>query len=481
MSEATIGLDVGTTLTKAVAFDDDGQVLAEVSRPTEVTRLPGNKYEQDTEQVVNSVHEVLAELSGKLGSAVAEVGVTAQGDGLWLVDHGGRAVRPAISWLDGRAHDIVDEWEAAGLLERIFRANGSLIFPGASGPILAWLSRHEPDSLAKAHTAAYCKDVVLQRLTGIRATDLSDASVPWKELTGSQYSSELLRACGLEEYSRLLAPIEAAPKGQLTNSAALQTGLRPGTPVVAAPYDLVASALGANVSDVGDGLLIVGTTLACQVLTDSIDTAGEPGGLSLSTPTPNRWLRAMPAMVGAAALDWAMQMTGQGVDTLEHHLAISGIGANGVRVLPFLAEAGERAPFKDRLAAGQIDGVRLGTTDSDILRAFCEAIAFSARHCFDAAGLTGSVFATGGGVTSPSWRQIFADVLGHPIATASGAQIGARGAAAIARQATGKPEFGPLEITITEPDQDVSDRYEDLYQMYLRRVETARENWKSHA
>src|SRR5699024_1161275 len=203
-------------------------------------------------------------------------------------------------------------------------------------------------------------------------------------------------------------------------------------------------------------------------------------GLSLSTATPGRWMRAMPAMVGAAALDWAMKLTGQRVETLEKHLADTVPGASGVRVLPFLAESGERAPFKDRLACGQIDGIRLGTTDSEILRAFCEAIAFSARHCFEAAGLTGSVFATGGGISSPAWRQIFADVLGRPIATAGEAQIGARGAAIAARRAAGLSDLPPIDVFVTEPNPDVSARYEDLYQRYLGRVASARENWKSH-
>src|SRR5699024_7568304 len=438
MGETTIGVDVGTTAAQAFAYDGNGRPIFEVARTTEVVRLPGNRYEQDTEQVVKSVHEVLAELASKVPRGdVSAIGITAQGDGLWLVDEGGYSVRPAISWLDGRAHDIVDGWEKSGLLEQIFRITGSLVFPGASGPILAWLARNEPENLADAHTAAYCKDVVLQRLTGTRATDLSDASVPWKFLRRSEYCTELLEAAGLGEYSHLLAPVLPEPSGALTRDAALLTGFRAETPVVGAPYDLVASALGADVDEVGDGLLIVGTTLACQVLTNDVDVAGEPGGLSLSTATPGRWMRAMPAMVGAAALDWAMKLTGQRVETLEKHLADTVPGASGVRVLPFLAESGEHAPFKDRLACGQIDGIRLGTTDSEILRAFCEAIAFSARHCFEAAGLTGSVFATGGGISSPAWRQIFADVLGRPIATAGEAQIGARGAAIAARRAAG--------------------------------------------
>lgn len=473
----TIGVDVGTTMTKAVAFDGDGAILAEESRPTQVHRLPGNRYEQDTEQVVQSVQEVLAALTGALDGAVEAVGVTGQGDGLWLVDDEGRGVRPAISWLDGRAAPVVEEWERSGRLEEIYRRTGSLVFSGASGPILAWLAQHEPEHLRRAATAAYCKDVVVQRLTGARMTDPSDASVPWKVPHSGDYDRGLLETCGLAGLEHLLAPVHDVPRSTLTTAAAEVTGLPVGTPVVAAPYDLVASALGAGVVTPGDGLLIVGTTLACQVVVDSVDTTGAPGGLTLSTWSADRWIRAMPAMVGTAALDWALALTGQDVTTLGDHLLASPRGANGVRVLPFLAESGERAPFKDPRACGRIDGIRLGTSTSDVLRAFCEAIAFSARHCFEAAGLTGDVVACGGGSTSGPWRQIFADVLGRPLRTTPGHQVGARGAASAARRAVGLTDLPGLMGEEIQPDPEASAEYDELYHRYVRDVARARENW----
>ncbi|NUT34596.1 MAG: carbohydrate kinase [Hamadaea sp.] len=443
-----VGVDAGTTLTKAVAFSATGEPLARAVRKTRVDRVGPGWYEQDPDLVVDSVEETLAELAEQTGPTLA-IGVTAQGDGLWLVDDDGRPVRPAISWMDGRAAGIVREWDVSGLLTEGFRRTGTLMFPGAQAPLLAWAAAHEPESLKRAATAAYCKDVILQRLTGVRATDPADLR-------------ELVPLCGLGEHEHLLPPAQTAPAGRRPD----------GTPVVAALYDLPASALGAGVTGVGDGQLILGTTLACQVLVDAVDTAGEPAGLSLRTWQEGRWLRALPAMVGTAALDWALRLVSATVDDLPGLLAEG--DSTGLTVLPYLSEAGERAPFVDPRARGRIDGLHLGTRPADVVRAVCEAIAYSARHCLTAAGLTGELVACGGGLATTAWAQIFADVLGRPIRVLAGHEVGARGAATAAATALpGLTSFAPLTGVVHEPRTS----YEDRYARYLDHVERARTTW----
>jgi erythritol kinase len=95
--------------------------------------------------------------------------------------------------MDGRATPIVERWTADGVLESAYRRTGGLMFPGASGPLLAWLDAHEPAVLDRAATAAYCKDVVLQQLTGVRATDPSDASMPFLDPRSREYDDDLLK------------------------------------------------------------------------------------------------------------------------------------------------------------------------------------------------------------------------------------------------------------------------------------------------
>jgi xylulokinase/erythritol kinase len=253
-----------------------------------------------------------------------------------------------------------------------------------------------------------------------------------------------------------------------------------GTRVSAGPYDLPAAAIGAGVTEVGDALLTVGTTLACQVVTRELPVDGEPAGLFLGTWTPGTWLRAMPAMVGTAALDRVLALVGLGTDQLAGLLADSPLGARGVTVLPYFSEAGERAPFVDTRARGSFDGIDLSTTQADLVRATCEGIAYAARHCLEAAGWNGRVTVCGGGARSSEWTQILADVLNSPLHTTEASQVAARGAVIGARQAVDPDTAGPEWIAITrqiDPDPARAAFYDEGYAHYLRRIESARPRW----
>src|ERR1700754_34365 len=103
-----IGVDVGTTVTKAVAFDEEGRPVASASRPTRLVRPGVGRFEHETAKLVASVHEVVREVAGAVGDRPGVLAITAQGDGLWLVDPDGTAVRPAISWLDARSSAILE-------------------------------------------------------------------------------------------------------------------------------------------------------------------------------------------------------------------------------------------------------------------------------------------------------------------------------------------------------------------------------------
>ena len=477
-----VGVDVGTTVTKAVAFGDDGRPVAEASRPTRLVRPGAGRFEHETAEIVASVNEVVGELAASVGDRPGVLAITAQGDGLWLVDADGTAVRPAITWLDARSSAILEGWTSEGVAERVFRRSGNRMFPGASGPLLAAVLAEEPEVIARAGTAAYCKDVVMQQLTGVRATDVSDASAPFLDPRTNQYDDEALKATGLFELKHLLAPVESAgPVGELRDAS---TGMAPGTRVSSGPYDLPAAAAGAGVSEPGDALLTVGTTLACQVVTRDLPVDGEPAGLFLGTWTPGVWLRAMPAMVGTAALDRVLALVGVTTDELPALLAESPAGAQGVTVLPYLSEAGERAPFVDTRARGTIDGISLSTTTADLVRATCEGIAYAARHCLEAAGWTGRVTVCGGGARSKEWTQILADVLNAPLHTAEAEQVAARGAVICARRAVDPDSAGPEWIAETrqvDPDQAQAAFYAEGYAHYLRRIDAARPRWSDPA
>ncbi|MFJ8813633.1 FGGY family carbohydrate kinase [Amycolatopsis thermoflava] len=479
-----IGVDIGTSLTKAVVFDEAGVSLHQACTPSEVHHLPGGRVEQDLDQVVGTVATVVREVAAKLDAPVTALALTGQGDGVWLRDEDGNAVRPAISWLDGRANALLAKWQADGVSREVFRRTGSGMFPGCAAAVLSYLDTHEPEVLDQAAVAGYCVDAVVQRLTGEITVDVSDASLPFLDPKTRRYDEGAIAAVGLSHRRNLLAE-PAPPKAvfRLNRRGAELLGLPEGLPVTAGPFDLPASAIGAGVRAPGDGILTAGTTLACQVLTDNaeFDGEGEPAGMFLSTPTPGEYLHAMPAMVGTASIDWICRLLGIEVTEIGTLLAQSPPGAAGVRALPFLSASGERAPFVDASARAQFAGLSLEHGRADVVRALCESIAYAARHCFDAAGLSGRLYACGGGVRSAEWTQIFADVLGRPIVIPSDPGVGARGAVLVAAEALNQPfdaELWASSSRTVSPVPENVEFYQSGYADYQASLTAARGLWR---
>ncbi|MEU1100512.1 FGGY-family carbohydrate kinase [Streptomyces tibetensis] len=467
-----VGIDVGTSMVKAAAFDATGRQLAVESRPVGLDLHEG-VVEQDMEEVYGAVVTVLEALTSAVDEPVELAGLTGQGDGVWLVDGEGRPVRPAASWMDGRAHELVDGWLADGTFESVFRRTGSAMFPGCPGPLLAWLDRHEPKALDAAKAALYCKDMVFQRLTGAAATtDVSDASMPFLDPRTRAYDDRVVEMLGLAHRRNLLAPVSDPVATARTRGE----GLPSGTRIANGPYDLPACALGAGVTSPGDGLLIVGTCLASLVATTELDLTGEPAGLYISTDRPGHWLRAMPAMVGTAALDWVLSTTGVRHEEVDGLLAETPPGAHGVRVLPYFAPSGERAPFVEPRLRAELTGVCLESTRGDLVRATCEGIGYAARHCLEAAGLTGNLAVCGGGTRSSAWMRLLADVLGRPLRVVEG-EVGARGAVLAAAERYGVGLDTPAwtkPTAVVEPDPDRAAFYAKGYEEHLDRLAGAR-------
>lgn len=481
-----IGLDAGTSVVKATAFSDDGDEIAVAARPTRTLSPAAGRAEQDLEEVIAAVGAVVREVTEAAAEPPDLLGITGQGDGLWLLDEQGRATRPPILWSDARAAPIVAEWLAAGVVEAGFRHSGNVVFPGAAAPLLVALGRDEPESLERAATAGYCKDAILQRLTDARATDASDASLPFLDLVGRHYDPALLDLYGVAAWRRLLAPIDPTPRPlrPLTADGAALTGLPRGTPVGGGLIDLCATMIGGGVRRPGDGLVILGTTLGCAVLIDRVSTDGPVAGMTLCFPEPERWARVMPAMVGTPSLEWALGLVGAARGDLDAILADTAPGAGGVLALPFFSAAGERAPFVDPAARGQLLGLSLETTRATLVRAVCEGIAYAARHCLEAAGLqaVAGVVVSGGGARSAGWRQLLADVVGRPIEIAREGEVGARGAAMVALAAAGRgvdADRWTRPEGVVAPRLELAVRYEAGFDFYLDRLAAAKGGWSA--
>ncbi len=274
-------IDAGTTMVKSVLFADDGSELAVSRQETVVNRPRPGHSEQDMYAVWDAVvHTVRSVVHGAGGPVPRLVVVTGQGDGCWLVDSEGRPTGPAVLWNNARAADLVDEWERADLLSAAYRINGNLGFAGTQSAVLAWMRANDPERLERSAAALYCDGWLFARMTGRFAVEESDAASPFLDIRTRSYSPAVRELLGLEWAERLLPEVLGADErvDELLPGAATELRLPAGTPVVMAPFDIPATAIGIGAVAPGQACTILGTTLASQVTMDAVDTDGTPAG-----------------------------------------------------------------------------------------------------------------------------------------------------------------------------------------------------------
>ena len=475
-----IGVDIGTSVVKAVRFTDDCTPVATASLAMAVTRRHPGWAEQDLGEVWSAVEQVVGQVATQ---DVGLVAVTAQGDGCWLVDAAGEPTRPAMLWNDGRASAIVDRWQSDGLLDQIFAATGSYGNSGLANAQLAWLAEHEPAAVEAAATLLSAGSWAWLRLTGQRGLHISDACNPLLNATSATYDLGLLEQLDIGWAARLLPEVASNPVSALLPDVAARLGLRAGTPVALGPYDVVASALGLGAVQVGAGYGILGTTLCIGAVAEDPALTRSPSGMSLATGWGRRWLLAYATLAGTGVLEWACRLLGVSSAGDLVALAATSTTSEPLLALPYLSPAGERAPFRDGRARGALLGLTLDHTQADVARAVLEGLSLAVRDCLVASGQHPTTLALcGGGSRSDSWCQLLADVTGTTVRTADQDEVGARGAVLAGLVATGY--FKDVDEAVEHltpgrvfrPDDAATARFDAMYERFLeaRRSGTAR-------
>ncbi|HIP78667.1 MAG TPA: carbohydrate kinase, partial [Kiloniellaceae bacterium] len=205
-----IGVDAGTSVIKAVAFDLTGGQVAMTSRRNHYLTLPNGGVEQDMRRTWQDTVDVLRDLGEQvegLGERALALSVTGQGDGCWLIDAEGVPIHDGWLWLDARAAAEAREIAESAGIDVIYRTTGSGVNVCQMRTHLTWIKRHEPELLERAETAMHCKDWLYFNLTGKRAADPTEAVFTFGDYRTRAYAEEVLEALGLADLRRLLPPI----------------------------------------------------------------------------------------------------------------------------------------------------------------------------------------------------------------------------------------------------------------------------------
>ena len=487
-----IGVDIGTSGTKTVLFDQTGREVASASVEYPLYQPQNGWAEQepaDWWQAAAATIRMALEKSRVNPDDVKGVGLSGQMHGLVMLDAAGNVLRRSIIWCDGRTGEECREITERVGKERLIAITANPALTGFTAGKILWVRRHEPEIYQKCRHVLLPKDYIRYRLTGKFATEVSDASgMNLLDVPNRCWSKQVLAALEIDE--ELLAPVYESPDitGVITAEAAAVTGLRAGTPVVGGAGDNAAAAVGTGVVKAGRAFTTIGTSGVVFAHSDqvTIDPAGRVHTFCHSVP--GCWTVMSCTLAAGLSLKWFRDTfclsereaaSGMGVDPYEImnvQAARSPIGANRLLYLPYLM--GERSPILDENARGAFIGLSAIHTKYDLLRAVMEGVSYSQRQCLDVLRGMGVTFtemlACGGGGRSAFWRQMLSDVYGCPMNTiASSGESPALGAAILAGVGAGvyaSVQQGCDTVIRTNtpelPDMARSSQYELYYRVF---------------
>ncbi|HHJ06671.1 MAG TPA: hypothetical protein ENK24_04150, partial [Anaerolineae bacterium] len=262
MQNAILGLDIGTSSTKAILFDLSGRELALAQQAYPLSTPRAGWAEQDPEQVWQALLATLRQIVKRAGKGrrILAMSLATQSGSLIAAQSDGTPLAPMITWLDSRAEGIVQRWRAAGLEEDVRRSSGWQLQSGLSLPSIAWLKEFRPDIFNAADRFLGVHDFLAGRLTGEFAVDLSGgAEMQLLDISTGQWSQTLraLVGVGPAQLSRLI------PAGQviapITAEVSRLTGLTPETPLISGGHDQTCAALALGLLNPGQLMLATGT------------------------------------------------------------------------------------------------------------------------------------------------------------------------------------------------------------------------------
>lgn len=459
-----LGLDVGTSATKAVLVREDGTVIASASASHPIARPRDGWSEQCPDDWWRSTRESIAGVlraAGPGAPRVRAVGLSGQMHGSVFVSReamggaprDGAVLRPALLWNDQRTASQCEAIERiAGGRAALVHAVGNAALTGFTAPKLLWLREHEPELHRRLGALLLPKDFIRWRLTGTIGTDVGDASGTLLfDPSARRWHEGLIAALGIDASILPDAVESAVVVGVVSGEAASATGLPAGVPVVAGTGDNQAGAVGAGVVEPGQVLMVLGTSGVVYAHSDAprpdlVDVAspGRTHSLAAADGDARRtgqWCVTGVMLSAAGSLQWFRDALAPGVgfDELMAQAWSSPPGCEGLVFLPYLS--GERCPHADPLARGAFVGLTARHTRAHLARAVVEGVSFAMAQIFDLVrglGVRASgVRAVGGGAKSREWRSLLATLTGVPVSVPAIEEGGASGAALLAAVGAG--------------------------------------------
>lgn len=471
-----IGVDLGTSAVKLLLMDEKGNNVNVLSKSYDVCFPHTGWSEQNPsdwfEQSIIGIKELIKDFDA---SEVKGISFGGQMHGLVMLDSNDEVIRPAILWNDGRSFEETDYLNEVIGKDKLTEYCGNIAFAGFTAPKVLWVKKNEPDNFAKIAKIMLPKDYLAYKLSGVFATDVSDASgTLYFDVKNRCWSKEMCDICSIKP-EWLPKVFESYDKiGNILPELASELGIPTDVVIAAGAGDNAAAAIGMGVYGGGGCNISLGTSGTVFM---SMDSYGVDSNNALhSFCHADGGYHLMGCMLSAASCNkWWMEEILKSTDFAGEQKDIKELGNNKIFFLPYLM--GERSPINDVNARGCFIGMSMDNTRTDFTQAVFEGVAFALRDSFEAAYKLGVKIdkstICGGGAKSPLWRRIVADVLNIKLLQTDNEEGPALGGAILASVAAGvyadvaeacKAIVKPVNETLPDPEEVA--RYEARYQEF---------------
>lgn len=493
-----IGIDIGTTGCKALAFDNNFNALASAHREYPLILPKNGWYELDPDLVISECLKVINEVSVKVkkNNPVKAIGISSQGEAFTLLDRAGQCLCNAMVSSDIRSQQQVEEFTQSFGLEKLYKITGHTSHTLYSIFKLIWITENLPDIANKASRLLCFGDLLCYRLTGEAVTSHNLAARTMLfDVEKSCWSEEILAAIKLDKSILPKSIPSGQPAGQILSEVSVELDLPKGVVVTVSGHDQSCGALGVGVTGAGKAAYSIGTVECITPVFDECvlsDTMQQSNLATYPFVIDGLYTTVAFNITGGNLLRWyrdnfAGHELQQAKETNKdvYDIILSNIPdePTNIMVQPHFVSTG--TPYFDPNPTGAIIGLNLNHSKGDVVKALLEGVTYEMRLNLELLKKSGirvnELFAFGGGAKSDKWLQIKADILGVPIHLVATSEAGCLGSALLAAQAVGEIDSmeGVVEkiskpLKSFEPDKKNMNKYNERYEIYSDLYQTVK-------
>lgn len=499
-----LGIDLGTSATKTVLFDKNGETIASASQEYDMQQPYNGWAEQNPEDwyeaAISTIKSVVEESKVNTEDIVS-MGISGQMHGLVMLDEDCKVLRPSILWCDQRTGKECEELTERLGNDTLIKITANPALTGFTASKILWVKNNEPEVFEKCRHILLPKDYLRFKLTGEFATEVSDASgMQLLDVPNRKWSETMIEAVGIKE--EYLAKVYESPEitGYINNDTAEKTGLSTKTSVVGGAGDNAAAAVGMGVVEEGKAFTTIGTSGVVFAHTDKpiIDTKGRVH--TFCCAVPNAW-HVMGVTQGAGlSMQWfknnfCSEESVKADKENKHVYRITDnmaseikIGCDKLIYLPYLM--GERTPHLDPDCRGVFFGLSAMHTKSHFIRAILEGVTYSLYDCLlvlkEMNIIPETMLLCGGGAKSKLWKNMICDTFNLPVATSKSAEAPALGVAILAAVGAGIYKTVPeackamlkTDSDVLTPNADNTKKYHSYHSVYSSLYNSLKDNYK---